>query len=188
MGLIDEPDPLVTAQQHLLDDLAEEAGGYDVLDSLDNAPLPGEGFAWESVPADIRAQVAAVLDQCDQGADELLGLEYRTACRRLLARAAPGIPGTSLASARPELVAAAVCWVIGRSNHRFGTRPGDLKVKDLTGFGCGYRCPFWLGTADASVIAVPKRLSATHVATIDHRHFRAVRPAHCAAFELLPSL
>ncbi len=134
MGLIDEPDPLVTAQQHLLDDLAEEAGGYDVLDSLDNAPLPGEGFAWDSVPADIRAQVAAVLDQCDQGADELLGLEYRTACRRLLARAAPGIPGTSLASARPELVAAAVCWVIGRGNHRFGTRPGDLKVKDLTGF------------------------------------------------------
>jgi hypothetical protein len=42
---------------------------------------------------------------------------------------------------------------------------------------------FPLGTADASVIAV-----ATHVATIDHRHFRAVRPAHCAAFELLPAL
>ena len=47
---------------------------------------------------------------------------------------------------------------------------------------------FPLGTADASVIAVAERLGATHVATIDHRHFRAVRPAHCAAFELLPAL
>jgi hypothetical protein len=28
----------------------------------------------------------------------------------------------------------------------------------------------------------------THVATIDHRPFRAVRPAHCDAFELLPAL
>jgi hypothetical protein len=47
---------------------------------------------------------------------------------------------------------------------------------------------FPLGTADASVIAVAERLGATHVATIDHRHFRAVRPAQCAAFELLPAL
>jgi uncharacterized protein len=47
---------------------------------------------------------------------------------------------------------------------------------------------FPLGTADASVIATAERLSATRVATIDHRHFRAVRPARCAAFELLPAL
>jgi predicted nucleic acid-binding protein len=45
---------------------------------------------------------------------------------------------------------------------------------------------FPLGAADASVIAVAERLGATRIATIDHRHFRAVRPAHCAAFELLP--
>jgi predicted nucleic acid-binding protein len=45
---------------------------------------------------------------------------------------------------------------------------------------------FPLGTADASVIAVAERLGATRVATIDHRHFRAVRPVHCSAFELLP--
>jgi predicted nucleic acid-binding protein len=47
---------------------------------------------------------------------------------------------------------------------------------------------FPLGTADASVIAVAERLGATHATTIDHRHFWAVRPAHCAAFELLPAL
>jgi hypothetical protein len=71
-----------------------------VLDSLGNAPLPDEEFAWDGVPADVRDQAAAVLDQCDRCADEPLGPEYRTAWRRLLARAAPG----------------------------------ELKVKDLTGY------------------------------------------------------
>ena len=47
---------------------------------------------------------------------------------------------------------------------------------------------FQLGTADASMIAVVERLGSTRVATIDHRHFRAVRPTRCAAFELLPAL
>jgi predicted nucleic acid-binding protein len=46
---------------------------------------------------------------------------------------------------------------------------------------------FPLGAADASVVAVTERLKATRVATLDHRHFRAVRPAHCDAFELLPA-
>jgi predicted nucleic acid-binding protein len=46
---------------------------------------------------------------------------------------------------------------------------------------------FPLGAADASVIAVAERLDVTRVATIDYRHFRAVRPRHCDAFELLPA-
>jgi uncharacterized protein len=46
---------------------------------------------------------------------------------------------------------------------------------------------FPLGAVDASVIAVAERLQVTRIATLDHRHFRAVRPAHCAAFELLPT-
>jgi hypothetical protein len=45
---------------------------------------------------------------------------------------------------------------------------------------------FPLGTTDASVIAVAERLNITEVATLDHRHFAAVRPAHCDAFSLLP--
>jgi predicted nucleic acid-binding protein len=45
---------------------------------------------------------------------------------------------------------------------------------------------FPLGVADASVIAIAERLSVTRLASIDHRHMRAVRPAHCDAFELLP--
>jgi predicted nucleic acid-binding protein len=43
-----------------------------------------------------------------------------------------------------------------------------------------------LGVVDASVISVAERLNATEVATLDHRHFRVVRPRHTAAFTLLP--
>ena len=45
---------------------------------------------------------------------------------------------------------------------------------------------FPLGTTDAAVIAVAERLRITEVATLDHRHFRAVRPRHVEALTLLP--
>ena len=43
-----------------------------------------------------------------------------------------------------------------------------------------------LGIVDASVVALAERLGEPKVATLDRRHFRAVRPAHLEAFELLP--
>jgi predicted nucleic acid-binding protein len=44
-----------------------------------------------------------------------------------------------------------------------------------------------LGTTDAAVVAVvAERLSISEVATLDHRHFHAVRPRHAEAFTLLP--
>lgn len=43
-----------------------------------------------------------------------------------------------------------------------------------------------LGLVDASVVAVAERLGITQIATLDHRHFRVVRPRHIDAFELLP--
>ncbi len=43
-----------------------------------------------------------------------------------------------------------------------------------------------LGTVDASVVATAERLGAATVATLDRKHFTVVRPAHVAAFELLP--
>lgn len=45
---------------------------------------------------------------------------------------------------------------------------------------------FPLGTTDAAVIAVAERLGITEVATLDRRHFHAVRPRHADAFTLLP--
>ena len=43
-----------------------------------------------------------------------------------------------------------------------------------------------LGFVDAAVIATCERLREDKVATLDHRHFRVVRPAHCEALTLLP--
>lgn len=43
-----------------------------------------------------------------------------------------------------------------------------------------------LGTTDASVIAVAERLGVRQIATLDRRHFTAVRPRHINAFTLLP--
>ena len=43
-----------------------------------------------------------------------------------------------------------------------------------------------LGVVDASVVAIAGRLGEPKVATLDQRHFRAVRPAHVEALELRP--
>lgn len=44
-----------------------------------------------------------------------------------------------------------------------------------------------LDAADASVIALAERLGQATIATLDHRDFRVVRPAHVDAFELIPT-
>jgi hypothetical protein len=43
-----------------------------------------------------------------------------------------------------------------------------------------------LGAADAIVVAVAERFRTVNIATLDRRHFSVVRPAHAAAFTLLP--
>lgn len=46
---------------------------------------------------------------------------------------------------------------------------------------------FPLGGVDASVVAVAERLGISDIATLDHRHFHAVRPRHVTAFTLFPT-
>jgi predicted nucleic acid-binding protein len=43
-----------------------------------------------------------------------------------------------------------------------------------------------LGFVDAAVLAVVERLGEGKLATLDERHFRAVRPRHAATLRLLP--
>ncbi|MFD0327112.1 PIN domain-containing protein [Streptacidiphilus monticola] len=45
---------------------------------------------------------------------------------------------------------------------------------------------FPLGTPDASVIVAAQVYGITRVATLDHRHFRAVRPRHADFLHLVP--
>lgn len=47
---------------------------------------------------------------------------------------------------------------------------------------------FPIGAVDASVVALAERLETPFVATLDLRHFRAIRPRHVEAFTLLPEL
>ena len=44
-----------------------------------------------------------------------------------------------------------------------------------------------LGIVDASIVTACERLGATTLATLDHRHFAAVRPRHCEALALVPA-
>ena len=43
-----------------------------------------------------------------------------------------------------------------------------------------------LGVVDASLVALSERLGEPKLATLDHRHFTVVRPAHADALLLLP--
>jgi len=70
---------------------------------------------------------------------------------------------------------------------------GDFEIVDLTRDDYGRMAELVvqygdlpLGTTDASVIAIAERLNITEVATLDHRHFTVVRPAHVDALTLLP--
>lgn len=61
--------------------------------------------------------------------------------------------------------------------------PADLaRCRDLQ---ARYR-DLALGVVDASVVALAERLEESKVASLDQRHFRAVRPTHVAALDVLP--
>ncbi|MGH3584778.1 MAG: DUF6398 domain-containing protein [Pseudonocardia sp.] len=106
------------ARMHLAE-LGDLAGGADALDRLDTTPLPDEEFAWEGIPEDVRGRVGELLTLVDRCCGELLDVEYRTACRRFLARSVAADPSILRRRGRAETAAAAVCWVIGRVNELF---------------------------------------------------------------------
>jgi hypothetical protein len=43
-----------------------------------------------------------------------------------------------------------------------------------------------IGFVDAAVLAVVERLNEPKLATLDHRHFRLLRPRHVDALQLVP--
>ncbi len=74
------------------------------------------------------------------------------------------------------------------------TDDGSLRLVDLIAADwrrvralCAQYADFPLGLVDASVVAVAERLREPKIASLDHRHFAAIRPRHVAALELLPS-
>jgi Domain of unknown function (DUF6398) len=190
MGMLPWEDGPSGAGQYLLDALAEEVGGQDALDSLDATPLPDEEFGWDQVPADVRRRVGEVLAACDRCCDELLGAEYRTACRRLLARAAPGLSGMLRKTAKPEVIAAAVCWAIGKGNQRLGQGTGELRVKDLMSYFSlsqssvserGYQIMHAAGIKPASTYPAVRLRSPSLLVSARRRRIIELRDRHSAA-------
>ncbi len=96
-----------------------------------SGPLPDEDFDWTAIADDVHDKVADVLSRCDRCCDELLDVEYRTACRRLLARAAAGDPAVFRRRASSATAAAAICWIVGKDNDLFSVAGGRMLVKDL---------------------------------------------------------
>ena len=105
----------------------------DELHRIDTTPLPDEAFDWTGIPEDVRPRVGDVLERVDAFCDARLDVEFRTACRRLIARSAHDAP-TFYRHGKVETTAAAVSWVIGTGNGlftRWAQIPGHLKVKDM---------------------------------------------------------
>ena len=57
-----------------------------------------------------------------------------------------------------------------------------LRVREL----CDQYADADIGFVDAAVLAVVERLGEPKLATLDHRHFRMLRPRHVDALRLLP--
>ena len=109
----------MSIEDFVLAGLDEQVGGRLRLQGLDDAPLPDEPFEWAGVPADIHPVVQEMLDACDRFADELGDVEYRTAMRRFLSRAAVGDPSVFRRRGSALRGAAAVAWVIAQANGMF---------------------------------------------------------------------
>ena len=119
-------------EQSMLDWLAHDVGDRTRLDRLDEDPLPDEPFRWDGIPDDVTARVREVLGFVDGCCEEMLDLEYRTACRRVLARIAFREPQVfRRKGGRAETAAAALVWIVGKANDLFEHRTGGMQVRDL---------------------------------------------------------
>ena len=123
----DDPFDGRSYEEYMLDRLAEDVGGHDALDALDDTPLPDEPFDWTDIADDIRPRVGEYLELIDACCDELLDVEYRTIMRRLLARAAVGDPAVFRRKARVDYGAAALAWIAVKVNDNFRS----ILAKDL---------------------------------------------------------
>ena len=115
--------------------LAEQVGGPDELEALDDAPLPDEPFDGSVLPDDdeVARGILEIGELLDGACDRFFDVEPRTACRRLLADVARADPGV-LVRGKAGAAAAALAWLIARANDSFGSYSGGLTVGELNGW------------------------------------------------------
>jgi len=108
----------------------EMVGSEAALADLASEPLPAEEFDWEGIAEDIRPRVEKVLDLCDGMAQELFDVEYRTAFRPVLARAARQDPAIFRRRSKDETRAATDVWIVAAANEILYP-VGELTTKEL---------------------------------------------------------
>ncbi len=99
-----------------VDKLSAAVGGLTQLRALDAEPLPDSLFDWSDIPDEVCGVVEEILVLTDRCCDKMFDTEYRTACRRLLARAAAGDPSFFQSTRGIDKSAAAVVWCICEAN------------------------------------------------------------------------
>lgn len=126
--------------------------------------------------------LVAVLDRSDK---------HHVTCAKLLST----LPGRLLV---PATVVVEVCWMVEQRPDvevafLNAVASGEFEFVGINGDDLGRMAElvsryadFPLGAVDASVIVLAERLNVRQVATLDRRHFPAVRPRHVEALILLP--
>jgi len=126
--------------------------------------------------------LVALLDRSDS---------HHSTCAKLLST----LPGRLLV---PATVVVEVCWMVDRrpdveAAFLNAVASGEFEFVGVTANDLGRMAElvsryadFPLGAVDASVIALAERLDVRQVATLDRRHFPAVRPRHVEALILVP--
>lgn len=104
------------------------------------------------MPEDVRDRVDEVARLVDACCEELLDIEHRIACRRLLADVAVAEP--DIFRRRARAATAALVWIVVKANHGFSQREGWLTAKAINvwfavGGSPGQRAPTLLRAIDA---------------------------------------
>lgn len=114
--------------------LVEAVGDEDTLATLDLEPLPDEPLDLARLPSDIHDRVARVAALTDACCEDLLDIEHRTACRRLLADVAAADPRIFRRRSKDETAAAAIVWMVTKANDSLDPYHGGLTAKQLLGW------------------------------------------------------
>jgi hypothetical protein len=114
--------------------LVERVGDEATLDALDVDPLPDEPLDLERLTDDIRERVARIAALTDACCEQLLDVEHRTACRRLLVDVGVADPQIFRRRSKDETAAAAVVWMVTKANDSLEPYHGGLTAKRLLGW------------------------------------------------------
>jgi Domain of unknown function (DUF6398) len=121
----------IRSYDRVLRTIEDEVGGADALQRLNTVQLPDEPFNCDGLEPDIMPVVLELLDLTDRCCDQLFDVEFRTAVRRLLARAASGDPSVFRRKTQSNIGAAALIWAVGKANDAFTPKTYNVKIGDL---------------------------------------------------------